>query len=152
MRRGAVDDDASMFMTFTVCDDLVERTGSPGDLYFATHEEGNLFSYPTRVGDIPGYDENKNQMTLGTPITKTADGLLSQTLGITEGFTEGGSTTVTGKVTASMAMSEKVGVEAKVAKASVEVNAHASLTAEVANCETFTKSYPECYVIITRNK
>ena len=146
--RGAVDDDASMFMTFTVCDDLVERTGSPGDLYFATHEEGNLFSYPTRVGDIPGYDENKNQMTLGTPITKTADGLLSQTLGITEGFTEGGSTTVTGKVTASMAMSEKVGVEAKVAKASVEVNAHASLTAEVANCETFTKSYPECYVII----
>ena len=54
------------YMTYSLCDSPGDTTfglaggGSGGDdIYNAAHEEGNLFSYPTKASSTPGYKEKQ---------------------------------------------------------------------------------------------
>lgn len=50
------------FVTFMLYDDAVPRTGTPSE-YQPIHENGNLFSYPTAVGNIENYNYKQKELT-----------------------------------------------------------------------------------------
>lgn len=76
----------TMFLTYTMCDEVAEHSGDPGMYYNATHEEGNLFSYPTSIKGVAGYNEEKNQMTLGKILVKDSSSNLDDSFEISKGF------------------------------------------------------------------
>ena len=50
------------FLTFNLYDDVSFKTYEKTDLYQPRHENGNLFSYPSSVENVEGYD-SKNLLT-----------------------------------------------------------------------------------------
>ncbi|MBQ7217051.1 MAG: hypothetical protein IJS39_13830, partial [Synergistaceae bacterium] len=59
------------FLTFSMADDPVSHAtaGLEDDCYQPLHEEGNLFSYPTNLAQIPGYQNRQLTLTDQSSIT-----------------------------------------------------------------------------------
>ena len=51
------------FVTFTLYDDMQDRTFNSDSAYQPTHENGNLFSYPSSVENIEGYGKKQKALS-----------------------------------------------------------------------------------------
>ena len=66
------------FITFTLYDDVEDRVFNSDPSYQPTHENGNLFSYPTNVANIEGYSDKQKDLSgvknvqLGTTTVESA--------------------------------------------------------------------------------
>ena len=66
------------FVTFTLYDDVQDRIFNSDSSYQPTHENGNLFSYPSNVANIEGYDTKQKTLSgiknvqLGTTTVESA--------------------------------------------------------------------------------
>lgn len=131
------------FMTFSLCDEPDIIQGSAGhsaqfDDYNPAHEEGNLFSYPTKLENIEYY--SSMQQALSQQISKTIGGTTNFELNVSDVVTDILSLTTKSK----KAINGSVGVslgKPTVLKAGIDTSA--SYNNELANTETFTKSYQE---------
>ncbi|MBR0168196.1 MAG: hypothetical protein IJQ08_05960 [Synergistaceae bacterium] len=50
-------------MTFTLYDDVSPKTYEDTNLYQPRHENGNIFSYPSSVENVEGYNADKNALS-----------------------------------------------------------------------------------------
>lgn len=123
------------FLTFTMADDPVSHAsaGLEDDCYQPLHEEGNLFSYPTNLAYIPGYQNRQLTLTDQSSITYSP-GSYSRTIAITDSAAS--STTEARKVNYG-AISEIIGDVQVLAGVATEN----SMSGERGNSSTFTKSY-----------
>ncbi len=131
------------FMTFSLCDTPETVQGNAGwssqyDDYNPIHEEGNLFSYPTKIEDIPCYGE-EGQVDL-TQVHNYTTGGGSTTIDLTvseSGADTNGTTTTSKKV-----VNGSVSVSIPIPKVlNIGASATAAYSRELTNTETFTKSY-----------
>ena len=51
------------FVTFSLYDDVEDRVFNSDPCYQPTHENGNLFSYPSSVANIEGYDTKQKNLS-----------------------------------------------------------------------------------------
>ena len=118
-----------------MADDPVSHAtaGLNDDCYQPLHEEGNLFSYPTNLAYIPGYQNRQLTLTDQSSITYSP-GSYSRTIAITD--TAASSTTEARKVNYG-AISEIIGDVQVLAGVATEN----SMSSERGNSSTFTKSY-----------
>ena len=129
------------FMTFSLCDEPINANGGVGqssqfDDYNPIHEEGNLFSYPTKLENIPYY--NDRQCALSNQHDTTVEkGSTSITLLVSESGADTNGTTTTSKKTANGSTS----VSLPIPKITFGGGASASYSSELTNTDTFTKSY-----------
>ncbi|MBQ3395131.1 MAG: hypothetical protein IJG55_02225, partial [Synergistaceae bacterium] len=123
------------FLTFSMADDPVSHAtaGLDDDCYQPLHEEGNLFSYPTNLAYIPGYQNMQLMLTDQSSITYSP-GSYSRSITITQEAAS--STTETRKVSYG-AISEIIGDVQVLAGIATEN----SMSGERGNSSTFTKSY-----------
>ncbi|MBQ7193938.1 MAG: hypothetical protein IJR98_06180, partial [Synergistaceae bacterium] len=123
------------FLTFTMADDPVFHTGAgiTDDCYQPLHEEGNLFSYPTNLAYIEGYESRQLELTGQSSITYSP-GSYTRTITVTDAAAA--TTTETRQVHYG-AISEIIG-DVQVLSGVATEN---SMSGERGNSSTFTKSY-----------
>ena len=123
------------FLTFSMVDDPVFHVtaGLENDSYQPLHEEGNLFSYPTNVAMIPGYENMQLELTGQSNITYSP-GSYTRTVSITQ---EAASSTTEARKVNYGVISSIVGA-VQVLHGDATEN---SMTGERGNSATFTKSY-----------
>ena len=137
------DSNGDCFMTFSLCDTPETVQGNAGwssqyDDYNPIHEEGNLFSYPTKIEDIPCYGEN-GQVNL-TQVHNYTTGGGSTTIDLT--VSESGADTNGTTTTSKKAVNGSVSVSIPIPKIlNIGASATAAYSRELTNTETFTKSY-----------
>lgn len=51
------------YVTFTLYDDIQDRVFNSDSAYQPTHENGNLFSYPSAVANIEGYSDRQKELS-----------------------------------------------------------------------------------------
>ena len=136
------------FMTFSLCDTpTVVESGigqsSDFDGYNPSHEEGNLFSYPTMIEHIPYYGtdrETQNQCELTNQVTTSITGTGASSeikLNVSQSHADSNGTTTKSKKTANGSVNVSIGIP----KFKVGAGATVDYARELTNTETFTKSY-----------
>lgn len=136
-----------VFMTFSMCDAPVITHGVSGqsyqfDDYQPIHEEGNLFSYPTKIQNIPYYSSRQADLTqeTGTNIGSKTEGVSEITLSLSTATSDVSGLTTKSKKAINGSLTLVVGAP-KVTGAST--SATASYARELTNTDTFTKTYSE---------
>ncbi len=131
------------FMTFSLCDAPTIVQGDAGqssqfDDYNPIHEEGNLFSYPTKVENTPYYGEL--QQVLSNRLNSTVGGKTVLDLAVSQVTTDVSGLTTKSKKAANGSLNVSLGAP-KVF--SVGVTSTVGYSNELTNTETFTKTYQE---------
>lgn len=132
---GEVEVSGDKFLTFTMADDPVFHVsaGLEDESYQPLHEEGNLFSYPTNLAQIPGYDNRQLTLTGESCITYSP-GDYTRTITVTQ---EASSETTETREVKYGTISNIIGT-VQVLSGNASANA---LSGERGNSSTFTKSY-----------
>ena len=131
------------FMTFSLCDAPTIVQGDAGqsaqfDDYNPIHEEGNLFSYPTKVENTPYYGEL--QQVLSNRLNSTVGGRTVLDLAVSQVTTDVSGLTTKSKKAVNGSLNVSLGAP-KVF--SVGVTSTVGYSNELTNTETFTKTYQE---------
>lgn len=136
-----------VFMTFSMCDAPVITHGVSGqsnqfDDYQPIHEEGNLFSYPTKIENIPYYSLKQADLTqeAGTNIGSKTEGTSQIRLSLSTATSDVSGLTTKSKKAINGSLTLVIGAP-KVTGAST--SATASYARELTNTDTFTKTYSE---------
>lgn len=132
---GEVEVSGDKFLTFTMADDPVFHVsaGLEDESYQPLHEEGNLFSYPTNLAQIPGYGNRQLTLTGESSITYSP-GDYTRTITVTQ---EASSETTETREVKYGTISNIIGT-VQVLSGNASANA---LSGERGNSSTFTKSY-----------
>ena len=135
-----------VFMTFSLCDAPVITHGVSGqsyqfDDYQPVHEEGNLFSYPTKIQNIPCYASRQADLTqeTGTNIGSKTEGVSEMTLSLSTSTSDVSGLTTKSKKAVNGSLSLGIGAPKVTGAAIGTVNYSRELT----NTETFTKTYSQ---------
>ena len=131
------------FMTFSLCDAPTIVQGDAGqsaqfDDYNPIHEEGNLFSYPTKVENTPCYGDL--QQVLSNRLNSTVGGRTVLDLAVSQVTTDVSGLTTKSKKAVNGSLNVSLGAP-KVF--SVGVTSTVGYSNELTNTETFTKTYQE---------
>ncbi|MBQ9565831.1 MAG: hypothetical protein IJU98_09620, partial [Synergistaceae bacterium] len=141
------------FMTFSLCDTPTTAHGAIGqssqfDDYNPIHEEGNLFSYPTKVENIPCYSQRQYDLTAEQQ--KTTGGNTTIDLAVSETHADTNGTTTTSKKVVNGSASVSIPIPKVL---NIGASATASYANELTDTTTFTKSYlsSEKFTVNLRN-
>ncbi len=131
------------FMTFSLCDAPTIVQGDAGqslqfDDYNPIHEEGNLFSYPTKVENTPYYGDL--QRVLSNRLNSAVGGRTVLDLAVSQVESDVSGVTTKSKKAANGSLNVSLGAP-KVF--SVGVTSTVGYSNELTNTETFTKTYQE---------
>lgn len=134
-----------VFMTFSMCDAPVITHGVSGqsyqfDDYQPIHEEGNLFSYPTKIENVPYYVSKQADLTqeTGTNIGSKTEGISEMILSLSSSNSDVSGLTTKSKKAVNGSLTLAIGAP-KVTGAST--TGTVDYARELTNTETFTKTY-----------